>query len=258
MVSRPYQTKVNIMDREELKRLLRNTIALEDAMRIIYRGTDHSALFSFSTYHTYMRKSNDIALKVCKQIGNNVFFDIYDLPKVPGMGDTVHAQQKMYFDSVLGNLALIRSTIENVLEVKKQEIFDLKNFFGTNLRKAVLKDPENEIYIQDTVEQLLIGRGMSKGIDYDREVGRVKVSLKEYKPDFIFPKLNLAFEIKLSKTKAKAKEIIDEINVDIQAYGKLYSQLLFLIYDTGTIRDEDEFKNDLDNADNIQLLIVKH
>ena len=51
---------------------------------------------------------------------------------------------------------------------------------------------------------------------------------------------------------------VDEINADIQAYGKQYSQLLFLIYDIGTIRDEDEFKNDIDNADNIQLVIVKH
>lgn len=164
----------------------------------------------------------------------------------------------MYFDSVLGNLALIRSTIENHLEIKIEEIFNLKNFFSSNLRKAVLRDPENEMYIQDTIEQMLIGKGMSKGIDYDREVGRVKVSIKEYMPDFIFPKLDLAFEIKISKTKAKSKEIVDEINADIQAYGKQYSQLLFLIYDIGTIRDEDEFKNDIDNADNIQLIIVKH
>lgn len=81
---------------------------------------------------------------------------------------------------------------------------------------------------------------------------------KEYKPDFIFPKLDLALEVKLSKTKAKSKEIVDEINADIKAYSKGYNQLLFLIYDMGTIRDEMEFKNDLDNKDNIQLLIIKN
>lgn len=246
------------MDKKKLKDLLSNTVALEDAMKAIYRGTDQTMLFSFSNYKNFMTKSNQIGALVCKEIGTNIIFDFYDLPNVPGTSDTIHSQQKMYFDAVLGNLALIRSTIENHLEIKIEEIFNLKNFFSSNLRRAVLRDPENEMYIQDTIEQMLIGKGMSKGIDYDREVGRVKVSIKEYKPDFIFPKLDLAFEIKISKTKAKSKEIVDEINADIQAYGKQYSQLLFLIYDIGTIRDEDEFKNDIDNADNIQLVIVKH
>ncbi len=246
------------MDKKALKELLANTVSLQDAMKTIYRETDSSVLFSFSTYKVFMRKSNQIGGLVIKEIGTNVIFDMYDLTKTPDVGDTVHSMQKMYFDAVLANLALIRSSIENKLDIKNEEIFNLKNFFGTNLRKAVLKEPENEMYIQDTIEQLLIGKGLSKGIDYDREVGRIKVSIKEYKPDFIFPKLDLAFEIKISKTKAKSKEIVDEINADIQAYGKQYSLLFFLIYDMGTIRDEDEFKNDIDNSGNIQLLIVKH
>lgn len=75
-------------------------------------------------------------------------------------------------------------------------------------------------------------------------------------PDFIFQKLGLASEIKF--TKNKTKTIVDEINADIRGYGKDYSNLLFLIYDIGTIRDENEFKNDIDNEDNIQLIIVKH
>ena len=88
---------------------------------------------------------------------------------------------------------------------------NLKNFLVSNLRKAVLHEPQKEIDIQDSIEQIFIGKGFTKGTDYDREVGRVKVSIKEYKPDFIFPKLDLALEVKFSKTVAKSKEIIDEI-----------------------------------------------
>ena len=51
--------------------------------------------------------------------------------------------------------------------------------------------PESERDVQDVVEQLLIGRGYEKGIDYDREVGRVKVSSKEVIPDFIMALLIL-------------------------------------------------------------------
>ncbi|HEY1045382.1 MAG TPA: hypothetical protein VGF79_03015 [Bacteroidia bacterium] len=246
------------MDKQLLKNLLNNTKALEDAMKFIYRTSDASDMFSFSNYKTFMRKYNDIAVPVANELRENVVFDVYDLEKVKDWADTLRPQHKMYFDMVLGNVALLRSTIENKLDIKNEEILNLKNFLGSSLRKAVLHEPENEMYIQDTVEQLLIGKGLSKGIDYDREVGRLKVSIKEYKPDFIFLKLDLAFEIKLSKSKAKSKAIVDEINADIQAYGKGYSQLLFLIYDLGTIRDEDEFKNDIDNKENIQLIVVKH
>ncbi len=44
----------------------------------------------------------------------------------------------------------------------------------------------------------------------------------------------------------------------LQHMEKKYSQLLFVVYDMGTIRDEDEFKTDIDNKDNIQIVIVKH
>lgn len=249
---------VKAMNKQTLKNLLNLTIALEDAMKFIYRTSDPNDIFPFSNYKTFMRKYNDIAQRVFKELKEEVVFDIYELSKVPEWGATVKPQQKMYFDMVFANVALLRSTIANKLDVKSEEMLNLKNFFGSSLRKAILHDPENEMYIQDTIEQLLIGKGFSKGIDYDREVGRVKVSIKEYKPDFIFLKLDLALEIKLSKNRAKSKEIVDEINADIQAYGKKYSQLLFLVYDLGTIRDDEEFKNDIDNKENIQLIIVKH
>lgn len=246
------------MNKTILKNLLNNAIALEDTMKFIYQNTDSTLIFPFSNYLSFMRKYNDIALKAFHEIQEDVIFDIYDIEKMKGWASTLAPEQKMYFDTVLGNIALLRTTLENRLDIKNEEILNLKNFFSSNLRKAIMREPENENYIQETVEQLLIGKGFSKGIDYDKEVGRVKVSIKEYKPDFIFPKLDLALEIKISKTKVKSREIVDEINADIQGYGKKYSQILFLIYDMGTIRDEDEFKNDIDNKENIQLVIIKH
>lgn len=246
------------MNKELLKNLFNNVKALEDSIKFIYRTTDQNEPFSFANYKMFMRKYNEIALLVAGQLEENIIFDIYDIEKIKDWDDVFRPQYKMYFDMVLGNIALLRSTIENMLDIKNEEIINLKNFFTSNLRKAILHEPENEAYIQDSIEQLLIGKGLAKGIDYDREVGRIKVSIKEYKPDFIFIKLDLALEIKLSKTKTKSKEVVDEINADIQAYGKGYSQLLFLIYDLGTIRDEEEFKNHIDNKDNIQLIIVKN
>lgn len=158
------------------------------------------------------------------------------------------------------HLLMLKKDIEKIYSIIpiSDGLENLKSFFISNLRRAVLKQPENETDIQNVVEQLLIGKNLKKGIDYDREVGRVKVSIKEFKPDFVFLKISLALEIKLSKTKAKSKEIVDEINADISAYSKLYNHLLFLVYDMGSIIDENEFKNGIDNNANIQLIVIKN
>ncbi len=144
------------------------------------------------------------------------------------------------------------------MNLRADEITNLRNFFQASLRKVVFRSPEKEIDVQDAIEQLLIGRGLAKGVDYDRETGRVKVSIKEVVPDFIFPRLGLALEVKLSKDKERSRAIVDEINADIQAYSKKYPFLLFVIYDLGTIRDEVEFKQNLEVADDIFVTIVKH
>jgi len=150
----------------------------------------------------------------------------------------------------------IKIQVEKGLD--EDEIINLKSFLKSNLRRAIFDEPQSEQKIQDTIEQLLIEKGLSKGIDYDREKGRVQVSIKECIPDFIFHKLDLSLEVKLCKDKNKSKRLVDEINADIKAYSKKFSNLLFLVYDFGIIRDEDEFKKDLDNKENISVIIIKH
>jgi hypothetical protein len=86
----------------------------------------------------------------------------------------------------------------------------------------------------------------------------VKVSIKEVVPDFVLPKLSLAIEVKLAKTDTKAKAIVDEINTDIQAYGRSYAHVLFVVYDLGTIRDTVEFSRDLESVDGVEVIVVKH
>jgi uncharacterized membrane protein len=99
---------------------------------------------------------------------------------------------------------------------------------------------------------------MQRGSDYDRETGRVKVSIKEVVPDFILPKLGLALEVKLTKHEQRAKEVVDEINADIRAYSQRYQAILFLVYDLGTIRDETEFRQGLEQVGSVEVLVVKH
>jgi len=143
------------------------------------------------------------------------------------------------------------------MDERTDEPNNILTLLQSRFRSAVLKTPKSEKDVQDVVELLLIGHGLIKGNDYDREVGRVKISSKEVIPDFIFPKFGLALEIKFFKTSSQRSTIIDQINADIQAYGRSYAKLAFLIYDLGHIRDEAEFKQGLDNQKNVFILIVK-
>ena len=77
-------------------------------------------------------------------------------------------------------------------------------------------------------------------------------------PDFILPKLSMAVEVKLAKTETKSRVIVDEINADIQAYGRAYERILFVVYDLGTIRDVTEFARDLESSPGTEVVVIKH
>jgi hypothetical protein len=126
------------------------------------------------------------------------------------------------------------------------------------LRRVIFDLPDREIEIQEGIEGLIVGRGMAKGIDYDRETGRVKTSGKESVPDFVFPNLNLCLEVELSKSPDKLRAIVDEINADIRTYSTRYDRQLYIVYDLGIIRDEEEFKRDLEDAPGVSAVVVKH
>jgi hypothetical protein len=99
---------------------------------------------------------------------------------------------------------------------------------------------------------------MAKGTDYDRETGRVKTSGKESIPDFIFPNLKLCLEVKLSKSRDDSRKIVDEINADVRSYATKYERQIYVVYDLSSIRDEAEFKKDIENAPGVSVVIVKH
>lgn len=243
--------------RQQLTEHLGATEALLDSM-ISSARSDGDSVWKYSGYKIFMRKYNQIVESVIKIIPVEAVIDLYDLEKVRGSANTIACEQKDYFDDVFTNLSILKSYLENKLDVKKDRIHSLTDFFQANLRRAMIAKPENETDVQDVVEQLLIGRGLTKGVDYDREKGRVKVSIKEVVPDFNLPKLGLAIEVKLSKDKSKSKAIVDEINADIMSYGKEYSSILFIVYDLSSIRDEVEFKSDLEVVEGVSVIVVKH
>lgn len=243
--------------RDNLRSLLDAACALRDSM-ILSTRSDSDSVRKYAGYKIFMRKYNQLAHAIAEIVFVDAIVDVFDIDRVPGGGDTVAFQKKEYFDSVFTNLLILISFVEGKIGVKADRIQSLKDFFQANLRRVLFTEPEREVDVQNAVEQLLIGRGMEKGIDYDREKGRIKVSIKEVIPDFILPKLGTAIEVKLAKDKTKSKAIVDEINADIMSYGKEYTAIIFIVYDLGSIRDEVEFKRDLEIVDGVSVIIIKH
>jgi hypothetical protein len=131
---------------------------------------------------------------------------------------------------------------------------ELEEFLFKNLRKNIITRPSDEKDIQDVVQIML----NSKDYSYEREKVRISYSSKVFIPDFTFEDLKAALEIKLCKTDRKEKDLIDEINADVLAYGTRFENLTFLIYDMGIIGDVELFSKDIEkNNPRIKILIVK-
>lgn len=241
---------------DELRVFLRWTIALQHAMDSSIRYDDPANMWKYAGFKNFALKYNRILQAVAQKTELPPVLDQYN-ESMKGSMDTVVPVQKEIFDSVYSNVSMLRAVLEGKFGVIDDKTTALKDFIRGRLRSAVLQTPEQERDIQDVIEQLLIGRGMQKGQDYDREVGRVKISSKELVPDFIFPPLSTALEVKLVKTLARVREVVDEINADIAAYSKKYRQLIFVVYDLGHIRNEVEFRHDLESAGNVDVIVIK-
>jgi REase_DpnII-MboI len=133
-------------------------------------------------------------------------------------------------------------------------ILKVINLAEYKLRKTIRNVPAGEKEIQDAFENLLVGAD----IPYSRETDSIVYSSKTYTPDFSVARANLAIEIKLSNRKEREKEVIAEINDDILAYSTKYGNLIFVIYDTGFIRDVERFTEHFEDREGVVVKVVKH
>lgn len=154
----------------------------------------------------------------------------------------------------IGDAISIRES-ENVLNRGEVPIKELINHLKANLRDCVHETPNKEKEISNIVEILL----KVKGYKYNREKRSIPFSTKKYIPDFTFEDINTVLEIKLCTSKSKEGSIIDEINSDIPAYTSEFENIIFLVYDVGTIRVVSRFQKEIkSNNPNIHVIVIKH
>jgi hypothetical protein len=239
---------MNDDQKHQLKQFLSNVSALLEAMR--YSTTSASGEYAnmgrYGSYKMFLRKYETLAKQAAPLLANATILDRIHLDNVSEIETATWPQQKAYFDFAYSNTILLKSLLEGAIGYAEDETHNLIDFIQANLRKTIFTVPEKENEVQNGIEAMFVGRSMEKGTDYDRETGRVKTSGKESIPDFILPRLRLCLEVKLLKSAKELKSIVDEINADVR------------VYDLGVIRDEAEFKRDIENAQGVSVLIIKH
>ncbi len=122
------------------------------------------------------------------------------------------------------------------------------------LPKAFRGRPEKERDVQNGFETLLAGAGIA----YERESNPIVYSSRTYLPDFTFPGLQTALELKLCDRPERGREIIAEITDEIPALRATYPHIIFGVYDLGFIRDTDQFSRLFEAHDGVLVRVMKH
>lgn len=250
---------MDIEKSKQIKYLLIRCESLRDSLERVLKDSSTNESGRYAGFKMYSEEFNYLADEVSRVINiNNERIISYETGSLKGCMDTVWPQQKQVIETTLLYTNALIALLNKEVDFVENEYSNIESFIKSKLRKAVFDIPDKEKEIQNSIEQLFIGRGWNKGIDYDRETGKFEFSGREYIPDFVIPKLELCIEVKLLKENRKSK-VIEEISADITAYSKQYKRIIFVVYDLGYIRDETEFRRDIENAkDDVKVIIVKH
>ena len=242
-----------------IRMLISQAKTLQKSIELALADTATQPHSRFVSFKTFAEQYNFIAKTAEQVLGlKENSFTIFLTEKMQSHMSTIWPVQKEIMESVFLSTGILLTYLESATEFAENEFDNIENFIKSNVRATIFSIPQKKVEIQNAIETLLIGKGMQKGIDYVRESGKFEFSGKEYIPDFVIPKLNLCIEVKLLKDGRKSR-VIEEINADITAYSKKYDRQAFVVYDLGNIRDEVEFKRDIENAgNNIKVIIVKH
>jgi hypothetical protein len=201
-VSKPVVARQNSVERkEQLQVLLSNTNALLGAMRNSTATVTGEAanVGRYSSFKMFMPKYNGLVQQAVPFLSNPTILDTFNLDKIKPSANYTWVEQKELFDTAYSNVALLKSLLEGAIGYAEDQTSNLRDFIQANLRKAVFSVPDKELDVRNAIEALIVGRSMEKGTDYDRETGRVKVSGKEFVPDFIFINLKLCLEVNCPK-----------------------------------------------------------
>jgi len=208
----------------------------------------------YVSYYVFQRRYDILYAQVCTEMG------LTSLPtgqpvQYKGPFDTLPIAWSGYLNDIIVEIGQLLAYLQNYMNVPIKVTSKLVEDIDDKLRAIIRKKPEDEREVQDAIENLLI----AKDYEFSREKVSIPYSTKCYIPDFTFDALNTALDAKLCNSESDEKKIIDDINADISAYKTRYLYVVFVVYDTGFIRDTLAFvKGIIKNNPNVYVTVVKH
>lgn len=154
----------------------------------------------------------------------------------------------------IGFYEYLVETKKTINDLKTTPLIDIISSINKNLRKSFKKPPKDENELLDEIETIL----NNKNVKFSREKESIAYSSKSYIPDFVIKDLEAVIEGKLCNSAGDEKKIIPQINDDIVAYKTKYKNLIFIVYDVGTIRDVDKFKENIKDVPGVYIEVIKH
>ena len=139
----------------------------------------------YTSYRDMASIYNDFAARAKSLMTVSSMFYTFNVDGMQSWADTLWPTQKRILEQVLISARILLSSLEGSIDFADDEFDNLENFLKLRIRSAVFQKPAKEIEVQNVIETLLLGRGLAKGTDYDRESGKFEFSGKEYIPDFI-------------------------------------------------------------------------
>lgn len=249
--------KNTLDETKEIRLLISQISVLQTTIQNTLNAPNTQGTQRYVSFKAFAETYNELADRARRVLKVETALYTYETNSMGNHMDTFWGTQKSIMEQVLLSAGLLKSALEGSLDFVSDETENISDFFQSRLRSVIYQKPDKEIEVQNAIESLLLGRGLQKGVDYDRESGKFEFSGREYIPDFIIPKLKLCIEVKLLKEGRRSK-MVEEISADITAYKKQYEQVLFIVYDLGVIQNEVEFKRDIEMVDGVRLIIVKH
>lgn len=242
----------------QIKVIIRQVKALITTIESILSNKDAQEIGRYTSFRNMAESYNDLAKAYARTQPEPVMLKMFDIKDGLNQMNTLWTQQKEALEEVLIQSKFLLAIIEGDVDFADDAFDDFADFVALRFRAMIFDTPSAEKEVQNMFEALLVGRGMDKGTDYDRESGKVEYSGKEYIPDFVLMNPKMAVEIKLMKEERQKSKVIEEISADITAYSKEYERILFVVYDLGCIQNVVQFKGDIEKSGNIRVIVVKH
>jgi hypothetical protein len=173
-----------------LRKLAVRVDALRRAMDTVMAGStpDRGKWVAFKNF---ARAYNTFATQY-REVTGDSSIPIYNLEKIKGSTDTVWPVQKEIFDIVYANTLALSGLLSGYDVGISGSISEIQDLLTARLRKIIFAIPDKESEVKNAIEALLVGAGFHRPVDYDREVGGIKFSGREFIPDFAFHSYNLA------------------------------------------------------------------